>query len=298
MKVVVGGDGWVSRTAIAHYVEKRVEGIEDICVYGSTTRISKPIFGSAHIIEAWIPKSENFRVETFIPAAFLTLDRYSVLGETNFRNRNLDLISRACKYIELNAPEKCILFSSGVVSLPDNQFIPRTPKAIYRELKKEEENRVIEACLRSQTKLIICRMFNVSGRYVTSPNSYALSNFLYQGIMHGRIIVESEGAVWRRYSDLGQIIEVCNRLSINQEYLCFESGGVVVELHDLARQIANALEIRHPEPSQIGNSIDSYFSKTNTFETLADSMEIKLYGLRDQIIETWEGVEEHIQNSA
>lgn len=152
---------------------------------------------------------------------------YSEFGEMKFRNRNLDLISRACKYIELNAPEKCILFSSGVVSLPSDQFDRKSPKAVYRDLKREEESRVIEACRNAKTKLIICRLFNASGRYINKPNAYALSNFLYQGIFSGKISIESPQRIWRRYSDLGQIIEVSDRLAIEQEYVCFDSGGIV-----------------------------------------------------------------------
>jgi len=103
-------------------------------------------------------------------------------------------------------------FSSGVVSLPAKQFSRKSPKALYRDLGEEEESRVIEACAKMQTKLIIYRLFNASGRFVSSPSAYALSSFLYQGILSRRIVIDSTRPTWRRYVDLGRFIEVCDRL--------------------------------------------------------------------------------------
>ena len=292
--VVIGGEGWVSRTAVAYYFERAEKTLTDICVYGSFSRFSRPISGVTHPIKIWIPQEESFRVETFIPAAFLTIDKFLKYGETEYRKRNLDLISNAYKYIEMNKPEKCILFSSGIVSLPPNQIEPKSPKAAYRDLKIEEEERLIEACENSNTNLIICRLFNSSGRYISNPRSYALSNFIYQGILTGKITVDSPHQTWRRYSDLGQIIEVCDRLLIEKSYKSFESGGIVVELHKLAQHIASFLNIQFHEKSVNNEIVDSYLSKSGEFESMAEILGVKLFGIEDQIRNTQLGVEEYI----
>ena len=97
--VVVGGHGWVSRTAVSQYVENQGNSIEDICAYESSSRTSKPISGKTYPIKAWVPKEKLFRVDIFIPAAFLTLNKYLEEGEETFRRRNIDLISNVCRYI-------------------------------------------------------------------------------------------------------------------------------------------------------------------------------------------------------
>jgi len=289
--VVVGGDGWVARTAIAHLVEYEQIPLERIEVYGSFERDSEPIDKITYRINKWNPKVEKLPVSLFVPAAFLTLEMFSKYGKSDFISGNRDLIAKAKRYIMLNSPKRCILFSSGIVSMPIISSRAPNARSIYQALKLEEEEELKLQCEKSGTKLLVCRLFNPSGRYIKSTESYAIANFIYQGITKGSIQFNNPGRVWRRYADLRQIFEVCLNVRSDDSFNLIESGGEKVELHDLAQRIALDLKVELQSNLREGFKEDHYYSATNEFESAAFSQNIKLMDLGEQITQTRIGVE-------
>ena len=289
--VVVGGDGWVARTAIAHLVEYEQIPLERIEVYGSFERDSEPIGKRVFRISKWNPKVEKLPVSLFVPTAFLTPGMFSKYGESDFISGNRDLIDKAKRYIMLNSPKRCILFSSGIVSLP--MISSRGPNAhsVYQALKREEEEELRLQCERSGTKLLVCRLFNASGRYIKSVENYAIANFIYQGINEGRIQLHNPGRVWRRYADLRQIFEVCLNMPSKDSFNLIESGGEKVELHDLAQRIALNLKVEFQSNLIEEFEEHHYYSATNEFEAAALSHDIELMDLSEQIAQTRIGIE-------
>ncbi len=295
--VVVGGNGWVSRTAISHYLEIESRRSDQVIVYGSKARLSKPISNVCYPIEIWSPKKESFQVETFVPAAFLTLDKFAGITPQQYHYQNTQLIEKACEYIKLNSPNKCILFSSGITLIPENQVRHSDSKVMYRNLKLEEESRIRDVCRKSGTSLVVCRLFNASGRFVTNHEQFALANFLYQGLTQGKVEVRNPSLVWRRYADLSQVFEICDLLVNEHEYISFESGGVLVELHELAHRVSEFLGVPFLGDSVNQDSVECYFSKSSFFEELAVKEGVNLLNLEGQIGETKKGIEEIIYNS-
>jgi nucleoside-diphosphate-sugar epimerase len=289
--VVVGGDGWVARTVIAHFIKNAQIPPENIDVYGSFERDSVPIDKRVFRINKWNPKVEIAPVSLFVPTAFLTIEAFSKYSEPDFIAVNRDLIDKAKQYIKLNSPKRCILFSSGIVSMPTISSKESTPRAVYQSLKLEEEQELKLQCERSGTKLLICRLFNASGRYIKSVENYAIANFIYQAITEGRIQLHNSGRVWRRYADLGQIFEVCLNMSSEKSFKLIESGGEKVELHDLAQRIALNLNIEFQSNLIEEFEEHHYYSTTNEFEAAALSQGIKLTDLSEQIAQTRIGVE-------
>ena len=292
--VIVGGSGWVAKTATAHFFKKDFKRIDDVIIYGSKERLSDHFGEFQYPIKKWQVKRESFEVETFVPAAFLTLTQNSKYDEHFFNSYNLELIEKACQYIEQNSPKKCILFSSGITTLPEEMFSESLQKLSYRKLKILEEIKVKDICDKVGSRLIVCRLFSASGKFIKDPDHYALSNFILQGLTHRRIVVSSQYAVWRRYADLGQIFELSANLADTHDFFVFESGGVLMELHDLSARVASLLGLEVPEQHLDQNHHDSYFSKSSLFEELAQSMDLKLLSIDDQISETRKGVEDFI----
>jgi hypothetical protein len=173
-------------------------------------------------------------------------------------------------------------------------FSESLQKLSYRKLKILEEIKVKDICDKVGSRLIVCRLFSASGKFIKDPDHYALSNFILQGLTHRRIVVSSQYAVWRRYADLGQIFELSANLADTHDFFVFESGGVLMELHDLSARVASLLGLEVPEQHLDQNHHDSYFSKSSLFEELAQSMDLKLLSIDDQISETRKGVEDFI----
>lgn len=289
--VVVGGDGWVARTAIAHLIKNAEIPPENIEVYGSFERDSMPIDKRILRIKEWNPKVETVPVWLFVPTAFQTLEAFSKYGESDFIAVNRDLIDKAKRYIKLNSPKHCILFSSGIVSMPLISSSEANAHSVYQALKLEEEQELRSQCEMSGTKLLICRLFNASGRYIKSVENYAIANFIYQAITKGRIQLHNPGRVWRRYADLGQTFEVCLNMSSQESFKLIESGGEKVELHDLAQRVALNMNVEFFSNLKDGFEEHHYYSATNEFEAVAFSQGIKLMDLSEQIAQTRIGVE-------
>jgi nucleoside-diphosphate-sugar epimerase len=289
--VVVGGDGWVARTAISHLVKNTQIPQENIEVYGSFERDSLPIDNIVFRINEWSPKVEIAPVSLFVPTAFLTIEAFSKYSELDFISINRDLIDKAKRYIKLNSPKRCILFSSGIVSIPMISSRESKPSAIYQALKQEEEEELRFQCESSGTKLLVCRLYNASGRYIKSIKTYAIANFIFQGVTEGRIKLSNPGRVWRRYADLGQVFEVCLNMPFEDSFNLIESGGEKIELHDLAQKIALHLKVEFQSNLREEIVEDHYYSATKEFEAAALSQGLKLMDLSEQIAETRIGVE-------
>lgn len=288
--VVVGGSGWVAQTTIAKLLDTQFCLPENLVVYGSHARYGSTIDGHNFRIHDWKPKKEEFSINTLVPTAFITLDKYLKYGEEKFLSLNKELIEHVRRYIALNAPQCCILFSSGIVSLPKIDEKISKPHSIYQALKREEEESIKAQCAQTGTKLVICRLFNASGRYIQNVKHYAISNLILQALKYGKITLDSKAPVWRRYVDLGQVIELCIMVSNKKEMYVFETGGVRIELRDLAKTVALHLDATFNDKYEIERGEDSYHSQSHEFEEMAFRLGVKLLNIQEQISETAVGV--------
>lgn len=290
--VIVGGDGWIARTAIALIAKKSLSSMEEISVYGSRGRDSLPIEGQIFRISEWEPKKEAFMVGTFIPAAFITLDRFNEFGEQAFISLNKNLIDKAANYIKNNSPNCCILLSSGIVSMPSISLKESPSRSVYQALKIEEEERLKLECEKTGTSLVVCRLFNASGRYARKIHHYALPSLIFQALNERRVSVSSQSLVWRRYASLTQVIDICLELAKIHKFICFESGGILVELKELAKEVASCMGVQYVSSPNTNASDDHYYSESNEYETLLHRFGVKPLSLEQQIRETWLGVQE------
>lgn len=292
--VVVGGDGWVAQTAIAQLTRNTSVPAEEITVYGSKERDSTPIEGRVFPIQKWEPIKEKFEVGTFIPAAFITLDKFNEFGEQKFISLNRNLIGRAVNYIRVNSPGRCILLSSGVVSIPRINLGESRPRSIYQGLKLEEEESIKLACEISGTSLVICRLFNASGRYTGRIKHYALPSLIFQALTENKVSIRNESLVWRRYANLTQVLDVSLELAKVHKFICFESGGILVELRELAKEIASCIGVKYVDSPNSSDFNDRYYSKKFEFEELLSRFGQEPLSLTEQINETLGGVQESL----
>lgn len=292
--VIVGGGGWASRAAQAVLLTKFNQDVQRISVYGSTSRREQLEDGNIIEIKEWIGTKEESNTRYFLPFAFLTVDKFDLYGEEKYKNTNRVLIKNALDFISRNKPKYCVLFSSGITH---SRFsISDRPRAymVYRELKLEEEKALKMQCNVTGTKLVICRLFNASGRFIPSLHRYALSNLIYQGIVHGRIQVKSSFPVVRKYIDMEQLLEICLLAVEGEQELEFDSTGSLVELHDLAAMCAKELSVEYSRQLMQTAQSDNYFSSSTDTETLAKRYNIPLYPIERQIQETINGVKKLI----
>jgi hypothetical protein len=288
--VVVGASGWISRVAVDLLTEKFGTGEDSISVYASYARTETQDNGQVLNVKLWDQIRENDKVRYFLPFAFLTVDKFDIYGEKKYRDLNYELIEKADEFIGLNKPEYCILMSSGIIH--SNLSILNRPAQYqaYRELKLLEENILKERCFSTGTRLVICRLFSASGGRIRDFRKYAIANFAYQGMKFGRIQVSSPFPTYRKYVDMGQLLEICLHTVREVDLLEFDSSGSLIELHELASRIAHELNLNQGEFRVLEGETDRYYSASIDMENLAEKYEIPLFPIDKQIRETIVGV--------
>ena len=288
--VVVGGSGWVSSVAIELLLKKFGTNLNSLYVYGSRARIQKIDEKSIVEIKEWNVNEIETEVRFFIPAAFLTVDKFDVYGELEYRKLNEQLIQKAADFVAQNSPKFCVLVSSGITNSNLNLLNRSLGYRVYRELKLQEEYLLKHQCKISGTNLLVCRLFSASGNRVNDYQKYAISNFAFQGLGNRRIIVESSFPIFRKYVDMSQLLEICLYAVQDNLFLEFDSTGCLVELHDLASIVARKLSIAQENYQVIDSNVDNYFSNRNDMENLALKYGISLFSIEKQVEETIEAV--------
>lgn len=226
----------------------------------------------------------------FVPTAFLTVEKFDLYGEQEYRKLNEQLIQKAAEFVAKNSPKFCVLISSGVTNSNLNLINRSLGYSVYRELKLQEEYVLKEQCKVVGTNLLVCRLFSASGNKINDYQKYAISNFAFQGLRNRRIIVERPFPIFRKYVDMSQLLEICLYAVRDNSLLEFDSTGCLVELHDLASIIARKLSITQVNYQVINSNIDNYFSDTNDMDNLAIKYGVSLLSLERQVEETIDAV--------
>jgi hypothetical protein len=131
-------------------------------------------------------------------------------------------------------------------------------------------------------------MWGGSGRDFIHPLKYAIGDLIMQGLRSDKLVVNSTNLVYRRYSDASQQMEIALRCAMAGMNTLFDSGGVVVEMEELANLIKNII---NPSSEVIRNvdldlEPDIYYSQNSDFENLARNFNVDLYDMKKQIEET------------
>ena len=103
-------------------------------------------------------------------------------------------------------------------------------------------------------------------------------------------MINSNFQVKRRYCDVDQLIDLLLALSSENKSVCFDSGGPLVELHELARIVKETLNSNSRIVSKQfdkDSTPDNYFSDSKYFEMLIEqSLKQDPLSIEAQIIKT------------
>lgn len=234
--LVLGASGWFGRTILDLASSA---GIPTLGLASQTRTIQ---VGQLEFdIHEWnFDLIKSFNPTIVIDCAFLTPDRLNTLNVEEYISINMKLISNFIKTCELETVRSAISISSGASTLGLNALPKTSPKAIYGELKKLCEDKLVELSSRKIINTVIARVWSVSGIHVINPEQYAFSNLISQA-RNGCAKMNSEHSVWRRYCSAADFLAVALALSSEKGHHLLESGGELIELHELAARIQNQL---------------------------------------------------------
>ncbi len=174
--------------------------------------------------------------------AFLTKDRAETLSEEDYRAAN-DAISATVLAAAQRLPvEALFVASSGAVTkVEDPQASPAM--RLYGAMKLEDERRFAAWAEESGRRVVIGRIFNITGPYINKHAAYAIANFILDALAQRPIAVRAPREVFRAYVAIRELISLI--LSLMGEntsgVVQFDSGGQVMELGAVAATVTETL---------------------------------------------------------
>lgn len=290
MKILVSGaTGWMGQS-FWREINQGSFPFSSKDLVGLTSNTNKKFYDSENMSNDYWSLRSNSTTDGFVHLAFLTRDKVSLMPIEDYVATNIRIINQAVKIIEINRPKWVALVSSGAVYSKESGFTElevSLEKNPYGFLKLEEERLLKEITAEIGANLAIGRLWGATGRDLPPNPKYAVSDFISSALTSRTIKINSQHKVYRRYCDASEFMNVLVSSAMKHTYSLFNSGGTIVELADLASEIASQIggcEIsRNLQPQA---SPDCYYPKDNSYENLALSHGISILNLKDQISKT------------
>ena len=235
--------------------------------------------------------------------AFLTKDRVTVLGQSEYKRANRFISELVQKFSERAAVAAMVLPSSGAV-YDFIQSRSRDPDAnIYGALKWEDEMRFGRLAEEKKFTLIVPRIFNLSGVHMNKIDQYALGSICADAARGGPIRIRADRPVLRSYVDIGDLVEFCIRLS-----LCMEGGSTTLfdtagdrvieigELAQLASEVLSGGKMRIERPVFSAKEPDYYVGDRATLDVITARTQMVWRPLEEQIRITGEYVKNRFRS--
>jgi nucleoside-diphosphate-sugar epimerase len=236
---ITGASGWIGR-AMAHCVAAAGHALPKLRLFGSQPRL----------IEA---AGRTLPVETLRGAPPLGDGEWLVLhlavagadrisDPEALRALNNAMLADVLALAGTGQVRRLVCASSGVVY---QVGWGSQERQAYCDLKREQEAVARAWADERGAPLLIPRIFNIGGPYMTHPGSYALGDFIRQARTGGVIEIGARRPVLRSYVHVLELAAVVFDLALGESpVLAFDTAGPqVVEMADLAAAVGRALDL-------------------------------------------------------
>ena len=260
--LITGGSGWLGKSSINH-IRKHIPRAE-IKILGSHSR-NMEILGEQFTVEnldQYDPKS--FSPDGVIHLAHLTRGRIDEFGLQEYKFQNQKILSKLKTIFEVNQIKWTTVVSSGAVE----SFVGKIENNPYTESKLAEEKFIREYSISNNIGFSIVRLWGSLGFDMPINRNYAVSDFIIQALEKDEIKVKAINKVFRRYVDSREFMSVCiesARVKINDT---FSSGGQLIEISDLAREIGFRMNSAVTVPDVQVETSDEYFPSDFNYENI------------------------------
>ena len=287
--VITGATGWLGRECLELLIHKGVSP-NNIYLFASKKQMLKMPFGDFSVYPIDAMKDYLLITPVVFHFAYLTRDKVTTLGRHTYTDACLKITSVITEALKKWLGATLCYASSGAVY--DNQY-----KADYFEnnpygfLKFMDECYFKELCNSIGSRLIIPRIFNISGRHTQNRSQYALTSMIDQAQASQVIHISAKHKVIRSYISAQQLIEVC-LLWINDSndnnFIRFDAcSSEAIEITQIAECIKKnkgfSIDIKRDTDNSLEDSI--YLGDPKAMSDLCQKYEIKLLSSDEQIQE-------------
>lgn len=220
--------------------------------------------------------------------AFLTKERAETMDEATYRRANDEIGQTVLDALDPMGVTGIFVASSGAARHADDTTAPHALK-LYGLLKRNDESR-FKAWAESKRKTaVIARIFNLSGPYINKHQAYALAAFINDALAARTVKVNAPFPVTRSFVAIRELMSLVFSLILEdrQSVISFDTGGVPLELGDVARLVAEILEAGGAERAAItSDEANRYVGDGQSYRKLLVSQGIEAVSMEQQILET------------
>lgn len=248
----------------------------ELVVNGRTFKILDPASGFSSIEENSI----------FLNSAFLRREALLTVPSAEYVRKNRDISAFAMRTLEEKKLFSFINLSSGAARDMDVESNLKTADE-YSRMKKTLEVEFSELARKHKTPIVNCRIYSLSGRHLNEFKNLALSSFIKQAQSSNRIEVKSPNTR-RTYLDATNLAGILFNIACKGDEANFDSGGTLVTMSELARNVANVLGKNNIEVICGNDQSPDYFGDYESFNELATELGIEMFDVQDQVLRTLE----------
>ena len=294
--IISGAGGWIGTATLDLLNQKIPHLSERTYCFGSKKKDIHLLDGSVikqnPLSEIKFLKSdENYVMFNF---AFLTPDKLKKENLSNYLKINRDISKTLFREAKRLKIQNIATISSGSVYQKDSSLHSKVERNPYGVLKLEEEN-LFSSLAEKGSCVVIPRVFNISGPYLSNFDLYMLSSLIKQAALGKEIEIKSSYKVVRSFVSIAELISIIfgifNKEKGGKTFVFDTAGEAELEIGELAlkvkKQLNSGAKIFRPELSK-AKTEDRYIGNRQKYLTFLEKYNIPSISIDDQILCTYE----------
>ena len=206
--------------------------------------------------------------------AFLTKDRAETMDEAAYRAANAAIRHAVLDNLGRIGAEAVFVASSGAAYKAQDPAASPAMR-LYGGLKAEDEAQFAAWGEATDKRVVIARIFNVTGPYINKHQAYALASFILDGLAARPIQVRAPRRVVRGYVPIAELISLslAEMAAAPSGVVRFDTGGEPLELGEVAAVVASHFDgvtvqraeivdpeadVYHGDPAQYANLLQHH----------------------------------------
>ena len=294
--VLTGGTGWLGRATLEMLEEALGPNLESrLSLFGSRSGQVTLKSGLQLIVKPLDELVNLSKLRTkLVHYAFVMRDQIKKLGRIEYLMKNLEISQSILDFSEQNEITGLFISSSGAAR-PESVGIGRQSDTDYYGAVKRHDESLFADLGIDDRRLAIIRIFNLSGPFMSNPDTYALGSFL-NAIKFGKDIhIEANVPVFRSYVHVQDVVEVGFAIMMGIAEGSSEPFDTAakdeIEIEELAKKVLETFDLQRNlriERSDVNPDLppDRYIGDGREFRRILKSLEVDPQVLRNQIQDT------------
>lgn len=237
---VTGASGWLGSVALdLLFAAMGEDAPQRVAAYASTTRSLTVADGRRVVARPLEALLDAPAPTTILHLAFVTREKVADLGVDAYTATNLAISATVLDAVALHRPRAVVVSSSGAVHAAGGRLVADLRGDPYGTLKHVDELAFRSAARDVGAACVIPRVFNVAGPRMSKPSAFALGSMITMAAAGGPVVVQATRPVHRAYCGVDEVVALSLLTALRGRDEVFDTGGVEVELGELARVVAH-----------------------------------------------------------